>query len=75
MNELPNIAEFIVNDGQITLGRIGPIDCAAVASEGSHMLAALVRRDSETLEELLARLDDAIEQALEEDVFIDEING
>jgi hypothetical protein len=39
------------------------------------MLAALVRRPRESLEELLARLDAAIGDAWENDVFTDEING
>ena len=39
------------------------------------MIAALVRRRSESLEELLTRLEGAIESAWEDDVFTDEING
>jgi len=35
----------------------------------------LVRRPNESLMELLERLDAAIEDALERDVFVDEING
>lgn len=37
-------------------------------------VAALVRRDGETLVQLLIRLDKAIERAYEHDHFIDEIN-
>jgi len=35
----------------------------------------LVRRDDETLEQLLIRLDVAIEKAVEEEIFTDEINN
>ncbi len=35
----------------------------------------LVRREGETLEQLLMRLEAAIEKALEEEIFIDEINN
>ena len=35
----------------------------------------LVRRDGETLEQLLIRLDLAIEKAVEDEIFIDEINN
>ncbi len=39
------------------------------------MLAALVRRQGESLEALLTRLDEALERNWENDEFIDEING
>jgi predicted RNase H-like HicB family nuclease len=39
------------------------------------MLAALVRRRGESLEDLLTRLDEALERRWEDDEFIDEING
>jgi len=35
----------------------------------------LVRRDGETLEQLLIRLDVAIEKAVEEEIITDEINN
>jgi len=38
------------------------------------MLAALIRRPDETLQQLLERLDAAVELALEHDHFTDEIN-
>jgi hypothetical protein len=39
------------------------------------MLAALVRRPDETLQQLLERLDRAVQLALEHEVFTDEINA
>jgi hypothetical protein len=72
---LKNIDSLVKGNGDITIGRIGPIRCAAVAADGDQQLAALVRRPKESLQDLLARLDAAIERAWEDDVFLDEING
>ena len=72
----PNLEDFLLHgDGQISVGEIGPIRCAAVANDNHNMLAALQRRDDETLLQLLQRLDAALLRALEHDEFIDEING
>lgn len=73
--KLHNIDELILNDGQVTLGAVGPFGGAAIATDGSNSLAMLVRRDGESLEALLRRLDQAIEDALEREEFVDEING
>ncbi|MFV1980761.1 MAG: type II toxin-antitoxin system RelE/ParE family toxin [Rhodothermia bacterium] len=72
-----NIANLIDGNGQITLGRIGPVHCAATAtaSDGANCLAMLVQNPNESLMALLARLDQAIEDAVELDIFVDEING
>jgi hypothetical protein len=72
---LPNIENLIDGDGEITIGCIGPISCAAVASDGHQALAMLVRRDHEDLRQLLMRLEAALDLAYEEDDFIDEINN
>ena len=72
---LPNIETLIDGDGEITIGRAGPVPCAATASYEYDSLASLVRRDGETLEQLLMRLDMAIDKAVEEEIFIDEINN
>jgi len=72
---LPNIEYLIAGEGDITIGRIGPIPCAATAADEHQSLAMLVRRQDETLEQLLMRLDTAIEKAVEEQIFIDEINN
>jgi ribosome assembly protein YihI (activator of Der GTPase) len=47
----------------------------AVASDQHNMLVALVRRSGETLHQLLDRLENALGPALEEQIFVDEING
>lgn len=70
-----NINQLINGAGDITIGRIGPVRCAAVAADEDQQLAALVRGSRESFENLLSRLDAAIEKAWEEDAFVDEING
>jgi len=72
---LPNI-EFLINgNGEITIGAIASIPCAATAADEDQCLAMLVRRDSETFEQLLIRLDRALEIAADDEAFIDEINN
>ena len=70
---LPHIEELI-EFGEITVGNKYPIGGVAVASDGHNPLAMLVRRDGETLAQLLTRLDHAVAKALEEDIYTDEIN-
>ena len=71
---LAHIAQLIEEGGQITVGQIYPIDCAAIANDGHNSLAMLRRRPSETLQQLLTRLDSAIALAWNDDRFTDEIN-
>jgi len=71
----PNLEAFITEGGNISLGRIAPIDCAAVASDEHGMLAALVRRKDESFMDLMQRLDVAIAKALEAGEPTDEINA
>jgi hypothetical protein len=70
---LPNIEDLIAY-GEVTLGVLRPIGCVATAADEDRCLAMLVRRRGETLGQLLTRLDRAIDQAINEDVFTDEIN-
>jgi len=73
--KLENI-EFLINgNGEVTLGRCGPVQCAATASDYDQGLAMLARRPGESLVELLQRLDAAIEDAYERDIYADEINS
>ena len=69
-----NIETLIEDGGDITLGALPPHECAATAADGSNCLAMLVRRDGESLNALLRRLDMAIGLAWSNDVFIDEVN-
>ena len=58
----PNIEAFVEYDGNVSVGLLYPIGCAAVASDEHNMLAALVRRPGETFHQLLDRLDHAIDR-------------
>ena len=69
-----NIEALIEDGGDITLGALPPHECAATASDGSNCLAMLVRRDGESLNALLKRLDKAIGLTWSNDAFIDEVN-
>lgn len=71
----PNIEELINNGGNVSIGEIPPVPCAAVAADESIMLAALLRRESESLSEFLNRLDEAVGKAFEQEIYTDEING
>jgi len=71
---LPNLAELITY-GEITIGVLNPIGCVATATDGHNCLAMLVRHRGETLGQLLTRLDQAIDKALTEDIYTDEINA
>jgi len=73
-NALANIEFLIDGNGDITIGRVGPIPCVASASDEDQCLAMLVRRPGESLADLLQRLDAAIEDACENGVYIDEVN-
>jgi len=75
MTRWKHIDALVTGGGDVTLGRIGPVRCAAVAADEDQQLAALVRKRRESLEDFLSRLDTAIEDAQEHDQFIDEING
>ena len=69
-----NIELLIDGNGDITVGVLGPVRCAATAADEDQCLALLQRRPGESLVELLQRLDAAIADAYENDVFIDEVN-
>jgi len=72
---LTNYIEALIEDGgEITLGALPPHECAATAADGSNCLAMLVRRDGESVNALLERLDKAIGLAWSNDTFIDEVN-
>ncbi len=71
---LPHIAELITY-GEITVGVQHSVGCVATATDGHNCLAMLVRGQRETLVQLLTRLDQAIDKALTDDVYIDEVNS
>lgn len=59
--------------GQVTIGEIPPIRCAALAAVGKKVHVALVRRSNETVDQLLQRLDAALGAALADGIAIDEV--
>lgn len=71
---MKNIEALIEDGGEITVGAIGPVECAATAADGHNALAMLVRRDGETLNALLRRLDRAIARYYDTGETTDEIN-
>jgi hypothetical protein len=71
---MKNIETLIAEGGSISIDALPPHACVAVASDDNVMLAALVRREGESLTALLKRLDKAIGLAWSDDFFIDEIN-
>ena len=71
---LENIDELIRSGGQISIGQISPIPCAAIANDEHKCLAMLQRRLGASLRDLLVRLDAAIAIAWNEERFVDEIN-
>ena len=70
-----SVQGLIDNGGNISVGPIPPVRCAAVAADEGNMLAALLRPKDETLTDLLDRLDRAIEKAIDEEICTDEINN
>ena len=70
-----NNIQYFLDDtrGQITIGEIPPIRRAALAAQGKKARVALVARDTETVAELLQRLDVALGTAMSEDTVIDEV--
>jgi hypothetical protein len=71
----PHVQALINHGGNISIGQIYPIPCAAVASDEHNMLAALVQREGEGLVDLLNRLDAALDAAFTNEIYTDEING
>lgn len=75
IDALENIGALIEGGGEITLGYLDAVGkCVATATDDAQCLAMLVRRERETLDDLLRRLDAAIVDAYENDRFADEIN-
>lgn len=74
LTPLPHIVTLVEGGGQITLGALPPIKCVAVANDEHICYAMLQRRPDETLQQLLERLDAAIDLAWTADRYTDEIN-
>jgi hypothetical protein len=71
----PNIAALFAQAGHITIGNIGHVKAAAVAADEHTVLVTLVRRDGESIQFFLERLESAIGRALHEGMCTNEIPG
>jgi hypothetical protein len=75
-NQCPNISALLDQaGGHISIGRMPPIEGAAIAVNDQGLVASLVRREGESFPDLLQRLDAAIGKALKEGAVTNEING
>jgi hypothetical protein len=72
---MKNIEALIDDGGEVTLGHISGVGCAATAADGHNALAMLTRHEGETLTVLLKRLDRAIGRYYDDGETTDEING
>ena len=74
----PHIEAFFeAGEGDISIGAISyapTLRHTAVASDEHNRLVALVRRPGESLHQLLDRLEQALGPALDDQLFVDEIN-
>jgi hypothetical protein len=71
----PNIEAILDEGGDISVGRVGPIDCVASATTSYDCPVMLVRREGESFVALLRRLDRSIGKAWANETTIDEVNG
>ena len=72
---LSNIDRLIADRGSIDVRYSQSVGCIASAADEHIYYATLVRREAETLLELLARLDRAIEVASDTTMTVDEVNA
>lgn len=72
---MKNIESLIADGGNISMGAVFAVECAATAADNHNTVAMLVRRDGETLNALLKRLDKAIGKFYDGDEIVDEINA
>ena len=72
---LATLQHYIDSGGQISVGRVSPIPCAAIANDEHAMHVALLRRQGESLLQLIERLDRTLADCLESENTVDEING
>ena len=71
---MKNIEALIDGGGEISVSAGDAGKCWATANDGHNSMAMLVRRDGETVNALLKRLDEAIAKAMDGGDPVDEIN-
>lgn len=72
---MKNIEALIDDGGEITVGHISGVGCAATAADGHNALAMIARRERESLTALIKRLDKAIGRYYDLGETTDEINS
>lgn len=71
----PNIEALLDDGGDISVGPVASFPCVATASTADNALVMLIRREDESLVDLLRRLESGIGKALAEPgLTIDEVN-
>jgi hypothetical protein len=71
---LPNIEWLLTQHGSITVQELQGLGCIAAAADQEGSYAMLVRRDHESIPELINRLETAIARAAENNVVVDDVN-
>lgn len=71
----PHLAALAGRGGHIVFGYVEPIQGVAVATEGTRVHATLLRREGETFDQVLARLDAAIGESLRTGTAVNELAG
>lgn len=72
---MKNIEDLIEDGGEVTIGAEDGHRCVATAADAHNVVAMLVRRDGETLDALLKRLDRAIGKYFDNGEIEDEVYG
>ncbi len=71
----PNITALLADTGHITIGHVAHIEGVAIAANVHTVFATVVRREGESVEQLLQRLDEAIGRAVRDGVYTNEAEG
>jgi hypothetical protein len=71
----PHLAALAGRGGHIVFGYVAPIHGVAVATEGTRVHATLLRREGETFDQLLARLDTVISESMRMGAPVNELPG
>jgi hypothetical protein len=61
--------------GHVTLGRMEPIECAAIAANGREVFAVLRRRPDESAASLMERLEAALESRAHGGELVNEVGS
>jgi hypothetical protein len=72
---MKHIDALIDEGGEITVGAVDGIECAATAADQHNALVMLVRRQGETIAALIKRLDRALGKYYETGETVDEVNA